>query len=87
MMMTTALTLISHHLCPHVQRAVNSAHRRVEVDLANNPDWFEAISRNSGRPAGRVRRESLGMLPPPRLGYRAWPRASAGNTHCGGDRV
>ncbi|MGE0408004.1 MAG: glutathione S-transferase family protein [Amphiplicatus sp.] len=46
----TALTLVSHHLCPYVQRAVISLsekqvpHDRVYVDLANKPDWFVALS-------------------------------------------
>jgi glutathione S-transferase len=44
------LTLISHRLCPYVQRAVISlsekgvAFERIDVDLANKPDWFLAIS-------------------------------------------
>jgi glutathione S-transferase len=44
------LTLISHHLCPYVQRAVialtekDVAFERVTVDLANKPDWFRALS-------------------------------------------
>jgi glutathione S-transferase len=46
----TDLTLISHHLCPYVQRAVISLiektvpFERSYVDLANKPDWFLAIS-------------------------------------------
>ena len=46
----TKLTLISHHLCPYVQRAVISLvekavpFERIYVDLANKPDWFKAIS-------------------------------------------
>jgi len=49
------LHLISHHLCPYVQRAVivlsekNITHDRTYIDLANKPDWFEAMS-----PLGRV---------------------------------
>jgi glutathione S-transferase len=45
-----ALTLVSHHLCPYVQRAAISLtekavpFERVYVDLANKPDWFIAIS-------------------------------------------
>jgi len=45
-----SLTLISHHLCPYVQRAVIAltekgvAFERVTVDLANKPDWFKALS-------------------------------------------
>ena len=48
--MRDALTLVSHHLCPYVQRAVISltekdvAFDRVYVDLANKPDWFLALS-------------------------------------------
>jgi glutathione S-transferase len=49
------LTLISHDLCPYVQRAVIAlaekgvAFDRVYVDLAAKPDWFLAIS-----PLGKV---------------------------------
>jgi glutathione S-transferase len=48
--MTTTLKLISHKLCPYVQRAVISLtekgvpFERIDVDLANKPDWFLAIS-------------------------------------------
>jgi glutathione S-transferase len=44
------LRLISHHLCPYVQRAVialtekNVLFERIDIDLANKPDWFKAIS-------------------------------------------
>jgi len=44
------LTLISHKLCPYVQRAVISLtekgvpFERIDVDLANKPDWFRKIS-------------------------------------------
>ncbi|NVD37432.1 glutathione S-transferase family protein [Ensifer sp. HO-A22] len=53
--MTRALTLISHHLCPYVQRAAialaekNVAFDRVNIDLAAKPDWFLKIS-----PLGKV---------------------------------
>ncbi len=46
----TDLILISHHLCPFVQRAVISLtekkarFRRIDVDLAHRPEWFAAIS-------------------------------------------
>ena len=49
------LTLISHELCPFVQRAAIAltekgvAFERINVDLANKPDWFLAIS-----PLGKV---------------------------------
>ena len=44
------LHLISHSLCPYVQRAVISLtekgvpYKRTMIDLANKPDWFNAIS-------------------------------------------
>jgi glutathione S-transferase len=44
------LTLISHVLCPYVQRAIISLtekqvpFKRIDVDLANKPQWFTAIS-------------------------------------------
>jgi len=50
-----ALTLVSHHLCPYVQRAVialterHVPFERVYIDLADKPDWFKAIS-----PLGKV---------------------------------
>jgi glutathione S-transferase len=49
-MATPPLTLVSHHLCPYVQRAAISLSEkavpfdRIYVDLANKPDWFLAIS-------------------------------------------
>jgi glutathione S-transferase len=48
--MNTALRLISHKLCPYVQRAVialtekGAVFERIDIDLANKPDWFLAIS-------------------------------------------
>lgn len=44
------LTLISHSLCPYVQRAAivlaekEVAFERRNIDLANKPDWFKAVS-------------------------------------------
>jgi glutathione S-transferase len=44
------LRLISHHLCPYVQRAVisltekNVPFERIDIDFANKPDWFKVIS-------------------------------------------
>ncbi len=49
------LTLISHHLCPYVQRAAIALaekgvpFERVNIDLADKPDWFREIS-----PLGKV---------------------------------
>jgi len=48
--MVAPLKLISHKLCPYVQRAVIAltekgvAFERVDIDLANKPDWFSGIS-------------------------------------------
>jgi glutathione S-transferase len=45
-----ALKLISHKLCPYVQRAVialtekDTAFERIDIDLANKPDWFLKVS-------------------------------------------
>jgi glutathione S-transferase len=49
------LTLVSHPLCPYVQRAVialaekRAAFEHIDIDLAAKPDWFRALS-----PLGRV---------------------------------
>ncbi|MFC2253710.1 glutathione S-transferase family protein [Labrys portucalensis] len=49
------LTLVSHHLCPYVQRAVialmekGAPFQRRVIDLAAKPDWFTALS-----PLGKV---------------------------------
>src|SRR3954463_16144132 len=48
--MSDNLVLISHHLCPYVQRAAIAlaekgvAYDRLYVDLGNKPDWFKALS-------------------------------------------
>jgi glutathione S-transferase len=48
--MAGPLKLISHKLCPYVQRAVIAltekgvAFERIDIDLAHKPDWFLAIS-------------------------------------------
>ncbi len=53
--MTEPLTLVSHDLCPYVQRAAivlaekGVPFKRVDIDLSNKPDWFKAIS-----PLGKV---------------------------------
>jgi len=45
-----SLVLVSHHLCPYVQRAVIALtekgvpFERINVDLANKPGWFVALS-------------------------------------------
>ncbi|OCK60093.1 glutathione S-transferase family protein [Bradyrhizobium sp. LMTR 3] len=53
--MAQKLTLISHKLCPYVQRAVIALSEkgvpfeRIDIDLSNKPDWFLKIS-----PLGKV---------------------------------
>jgi glutathione S-transferase len=53
--MAAALKLISHKLCPYVQRAVIALtekgvpFERIDIDLANKPDWFLKLS-----PLGKV---------------------------------
>lgn len=53
--MAAPLKLISHKLCPYVQRAVIAlnekgvAFERADIDLANKPDWFLKLS-----PLGKV---------------------------------
>ncbi|QIP00354.1 glutathione S-transferase family protein [Bradyrhizobium symbiodeficiens] len=53
--MTTSLKLVSHKLCPYVQRAVIALKEkgvpfeRIDIDLADKPDWFLKIS-----PLGKV---------------------------------
>ena len=53
--MSQKLTLISHKLCPYVQRAVIALtekgvpFERIDIDLAHKPDWFLKIS-----PLGKV---------------------------------
>ena len=48
--MTIKLTLVSHLLCPYVQRAAivlaekGIDFERINIDLANKPDWFLKIS-------------------------------------------
>jgi len=47
---TSVLTLVSHALCPYVQRAAitliekHAVFERRDIDLANKPDWFLAVS-------------------------------------------
>jgi glutathione S-transferase len=62
--MAAPLKLISHKLCPYVQRAVIAltekgvAFVRIDIDLANKPDWFLAIS-----PLGRTPVLLVGDVP------------------------
>jgi glutathione S-transferase len=62
--MAARLKLISHKLCPYVQRAVIAltekgvAFERIDIDLANKPDWFLAIS-----PLGKTPVLQVGEVP------------------------
>jgi glutathione S-transferase len=62
--MAAPLKLISHKLCPYVQRAVIAlsekavAFERIDIDLANKPDWFLKIS-----PLGRTPVLLVGDVP------------------------
>ncbi|NJL35776.1 MAG: glutathione S-transferase family protein [Leptolyngbyaceae cyanobacterium SM1_4_3] len=59
------LELVSHHLCPYVQRAVitllekDIPHERTYIDLSNKPDWFRQISPLGKVPLLKVNEEIL----------------------------
>jgi glutathione S-transferase len=63
--MAARLRLISHKLCPYVQRAVIAltekgvAFERIDVDLANKPDWFLAISPLGKTPVLQVGEDAI----------------------------
>ena len=58
--MDEKLTLISHHLCPYVQRAAIALtekgvpFERIDIDLSRKPDWFVEISPLGKTPVLRV---------------------------------
>lgn len=58
-----SLTLVSHALCPYVQRAAivlqekGVAFDRIDVDLADKPDWFLRLSPLGRTPVLRVGEE------------------------------
>src|SRR6202011_884347 len=64
MAMPAPLKLISHKLCPYVQRAVIAltekgvGFERIDIDLSNKPDWFLAIS-----PLGKTPVLQVGDVP------------------------
>ncbi len=59
--LSTAPILVSHRLCPYVQRAAIAlaekevAFERVYVDLSDKPDWFKTLSPLGKVPLLRVR--------------------------------
>ncbi|MDR7271006.1 glutathione S-transferase [Pelomonas saccharophila] len=63
--MSTQLTLVSHALCPYVQRAAivlkekSVAFERIDVDLAHKPDWFLRLSPLGKTPVLSVGGEAL----------------------------
>ncbi len=63
--MREQLTLVSHHLCPYVQRAaISLAEKGVDfersyVDLSNKPDWFLEISPLGKTPVLQVGQSSV----------------------------
>jgi glutathione S-transferase len=62
----SSLTLVSHYLCPYVQRAAIAlaekgvAFERITIDLAAKPHWFKAISPLGKVPLLRVARPGGG---------------------------
>src|SRR2546429_5977183 len=48
--MAPKLTLVSHKLCPYVQRAVialtekGAPFERIDIDLSDKPEWFRRVS-------------------------------------------
>ena len=63
--MNSKLTLVSHALCPYVQRAAivlmekNVPFERREVDLKNKPEWFLALSPLGKTPVLQVGDEAI----------------------------
>jgi len=63
---STSPILVSHHLCPYVQRAAIAlaekavAFERVYVDLSDKPDWFKTLSPLGKVPLLRVRSQDGG---------------------------
>jgi glutathione S-transferase len=63
--MSAPLVLVSYALCPYVQRAAivmlekGIAFQRVDIDLANKPDWFLAMSPTGKTPLLRVGETSI----------------------------
>ena len=63
--MTTPLVLVSYALCPYVQRAAivmlekGIPFQRTDIDLANKPDWFLALSPTGKTPLLRVGETSI----------------------------
>lgn len=65
MVKAAKLTLVSHHLCPYVQRAVitlaekDLPYERLDIDLADKPEWFKALSPLGKTPVLKVGTEAI----------------------------
>jgi len=65
----SALTLVSHHLCPYVQRAAiafsekNVPFERIHVDLSNDPHRLRALSPLGKVPLLRVAQDGRDAVP------------------------
>ena len=65
-----ALVLVSHALCPYVQRAAivlaekGVAFERRDVDLADKPDWFRAVSPLGKTPVLLVQEQASPLILP-----------------------
>ncbi len=63
--MSHPLTLISHHLCPYVQRAIitltekKTKFNRIYINLADKPDWFINLSPMGKTPILKVDETSI----------------------------
>ena len=63
--MPQSLTLISHNLCPYVQRAVISlsekqvSFERIDINLSAKPDWFLEMSPLGKTPVLKVEEKSI----------------------------
>lgn len=63
--MSHPLTLISHNLCPYVQRAVISliekqlSFQKIDINLAAKPDWFLEMSPLGKTPVLKIEEKSI----------------------------
>jgi len=59
------IVLVSHHLCPYVQRAAialvekSVPFKRININLSNKPDWFLSISPLGKTPVLRVANRAI----------------------------
>jgi glutathione S-transferase len=85
--MSPHLQLISHRLCPYVQRAAivlaekDIAFERIDIDLANKPEWFLRVSPLGKTPVLLVDGEALfeSAVICEYLDDTTWPRLHPGD--------